>query len=254
MPKFDLTRALRIKDAGGEMAALKGSSFSWQRPPLTDFYGIGAGKIAIHLNPEMAEEDGGAVIRVPNSGGAGALFDAGASAGVTKVANYLSLSNANDLKLANPADIQGVRLFLPSYRTVTQQAYFMGALGEINTNVRYTHTGTAETTIIFNASNGGISPSAGAIPRGIGIWQLVEIEVSDASTRIWCNGIEVTAGGGRSMPYPIQQIGRHPDMVTGPIWTGRIGDILGVTLGAGDAEAISAARAYLAAKFGIPLP
>lgn len=32
MPKLDLTRALRIKGASGELAALKGSGFSWVRP------------------------------------------------------------------------------------------------------------------------------------------------------------------------------------------------------------------------------
>lgn len=230
-----------------------GTTTSAPPDPLAPFYGIGAGKIAIHLNPEMAEEAGGEVARVPNSGGAGALFDAVASAGVTKVANYLSLSADNNLKLTNPADIQGVRLFLPSYRQTTQQAYFMGALGEIITNVRYSHTGTTETTLYFNATNGGISPTVGAIPRGFGIWQLIEIEISEAATRIWYDGIESASGGGRSTPYPIQQIGRHPDMTSTPIWLGRIGDILGVTLGAGDAAAISAARNYLSAKYGIPL-
>lgn len=32
MPKLDLTRALRIKGAGGEVAALKGAGFAWARP------------------------------------------------------------------------------------------------------------------------------------------------------------------------------------------------------------------------------
>lgn len=60
MPKLDLINALRIKASGGEIAALKGDGFSWQRPqevgPLWDaefsapVYGIEDGDTLLNIS------------------------------------------------------------------------------------------------------------------------------------------------------------------------------------------------------------
>ena len=62
MPKLDLTRARRIKAAAGEMAAMKGTGFSWLRP--SDQWSVTGGDGEIIINaiptPKALEASGGA--------------------------------------------------------------------------------------------------------------------------------------------------------------------------------------------------
>ncbi|MDN3712181.1 hypothetical protein QWZ10_10960 [Paracoccus cavernae] len=83
---------------------------------------------------------------------------------------------------------------------------------------------------------------------------LMELDTTVAETRFFLNGV-LQSTSTDPLPWSnfyVQLIGQG-NANTVP-FNGQMGDVLGVTLGAGSPAAISAARTYLADKYGISLP
>lgn len=227
----------------------------WHADPLAKYYGTGLGQIPLDLRSENAVLDGsGNIVSVTNTGGAGALFDATMGGTPTPPALDAIDIGLSWLRLANPADLNGTRLFVLSRRTSPAQAYFAGAQtgGEVpdTTSIRYVHQGTNETIVA-----GISSPSPGAIPRGVGVWSLIEVQVLPSDVRLWYNGREVAPGSGRTTPFYVSIIGRHPDTVTTPTWSGQIDALVSLVIDGtgGHDSTIASIRQTLAARRGITL-
>lgn len=225
-----------------------------QAGTMADNYGVALGQIPLHLQPEDAVVDpDGNVLSVPNRGGAGAAFNA-AGQGLTRSGALLQVTSSGVLRLDNPADLQGVRLFVVMRRSATGQAWFAGGPSGSGAAIRFTHSnmpdGAAASTL--QLSNLG---SVGPLPRSLYTLVLLEIELTAAGLRAWLNGVAAAnPGPGSPSPYPLVNIGAKPPDT--PSYTGLVGDIVSlITDGSAglDARALSIRQA-LAAKHGIILP
>lgn len=253
MPKLDLTKARRIKSASGELAALKGAGFSWTRPTLTDFYGVGPGQIAVHYAADTVTPSGGPARSFQNKGGAGAHFDATVVGDPMVISNdaVVSSQTAGYASLANPAEVVGVHLLMalsPNQFTGSNQI-----LGSPSSVIRQANgAGGWRLNIWHNPGTGGITFSSTIFSPNVEGFVLCEVRLTTTDVTFIINGV---AGGTWPHPYLTFLIDQLARGGTGSDrFKGLVGDVLGVTLGAGDAAAILAARTYLADKYGISLP
>lgn len=260
MPKLNLKTANSIKSSFGNILKLKGVGYSWSKPDTDIFsqmYGTGIGQIPLHLRPENVVLDANNnVTDVINQGGTGNYFNATIVGNPVTVSDGgLLISNAA-LRLNNPADMHGVRVFIALYRTVGQQPWFGGALANANgagspvVSIRFPHGNTGESYV-----SGLSAQLLGPIPRLTGAWALIEWEIQSNQTRLVFNGTEVTPVSGIASPRLITDIGRHPNGTSTPHWGGRIGDIVFLnTDGSAEMDSISTViRNNMANKYGITL-
>lgn len=106
-----------------------------QAPPISDFYGVGAGQIPIRLRSSEAVMAGGFVQRIPNAGGVGEAFDlvAGSSDIPLTQAGAMSLTPTRWLRFSNvpgvsAPDLMATTIFIVadvSLEAVDQ--YFLGS-------------------------------------------------------------------------------------------------------------------------------
>lgn len=244
--------------------------------PLTDiadFYGVGPGEIPLRLQSALAILSGGFVQRIPNAGGAGAVFDlfAGTSNIPITAAGAMDLMPARWLRWTNltqetAINLMSTRVFIVAdLRGMSADQYFMGN-GSPQTNVwiesggnrlrlsrRNPVTNTVETV------NVNLSPAiAGAL-------RLYEIEflpggapnangqTSGGSIRVFVNG---ELRGMSSHTYPTflaWNYGAGQNPTTGNGLNALVFDTLSLIQGGDYAARVQLVRSELAAEYGITL-
>lgn len=221
--------------------------------PLAPFYGTGPGMIAIHYATDSVTPAGGPVASFQNKGGAGTLFDAAVVGDPMVVTGeaVVSSQTAGYASLANPAELVGVHLLMvlsPNQFTGSNQI-----LGSSFSVIRQANgLGGWRLNIWHNPGTGGVTFSSTIFNPNVEGFVLCEVRLEDTTGTFYING---EFGGSFSHPYLTFPIDRLASGSSGSDrFKGLVGDILGVTLGAGDAEAITEARRYLAAKYNLVVP
>lgn len=244
MSKLNLRTAVAMKNSGGRVKRLNANGASWtDTDHISDFYGVGEGKIAIHLDVEGATVDGGTITKLTNKGGGSSNFDvSNAVAGVTLDGRTISITSPlARLTMANTADIAGVRLLF-----VVKPANPAGSyryFGSTGSSIRIAPT----VTTLFRQS-GNRATTIGPMPD-MSYYNLYEIEVSNGSVSMYVNGRLLGESSYPVVDFPLNRLGWGNN--TGDEFLGNMGDIIGVTLGAGSEAAIKAARKYLARRFSL---
>ena len=227
--------------------------------PLSSFYGTGSGRIAIHLRAdEAAKDETGSVTKLFNIGGAGALFNAPVS-GAALVAGSpgtLQLSGTSGTPfLTQAASLMNVRLmWVCSTDALATAMRFFGSPGY---EIRLGTFQPGNTNFIQYWSNiTGSGISANPTPRAViptsGL-HLFELETTASSVSFWIDGL-LQSTSTAAFPWAdflIDRIGMGNG--TAGLYVGNMGDVLGVTVGAGSAETVAAVRNYLAPRFGLTL-
>lgn len=121
MAKFSFEGVEAVKIFSGEIDAISGPSGLWWAKPnpfpqISDYYGTSAGQIPLDLRLDDPTVSGSLVTGARNDGGAGASFNATASANrePTKGSNFITFSlMAQRLGLATSTNFNGLHLFLP---------------------------------------------------------------------------------------------------------------------------------------------
>lgn len=240
-------------------AMLSNGSVKWKAPsPLEKFYGIGAGKIAIHYDTDHVEGSVSAVTKLINRGGGGSFFDAAVSGtplSITGRAVELSDSSGKPV-MSNSADLVGVRtMWVCSVDTLRSATKFFGSNGyEVRVAARqadFANFVQLWTDVTGSGVTENLSPRARFPATGM---VLMELEITASERRFWLNGVLQSSA---VAPFPwsnfyMQSIGTgSTDVVP---FLGRMGDILGVTLGGDSDQAIQVARQYLSRRYAITLP
>lgn len=231
---------------------------------IADLYGTGMGQVPLHLDPMNAVMNGSVVQSLPNVGGAGAAFNATAGGvTITRTGLLLDLAVAADyLQLANPADLQGVRVFVVARRSTPGQAFFMGGTAAANggtaVNMRWTHLTLADgATLGSRVQLQPLGYASGGFPRNVGNLVLYEFELLPTTWTVWTNGV-VAEGGPVAGTYGsalMDQIGRSDGGTSTPSFSGGLGDMVSLIVdGTGNQAAqIALIRQSLAAKYGLTL-
>lgn len=266
MAKLNLKTALKMKNSQGVVKSMKTIGASWNEPTINDFYGVGEGNIAIHLSTDAATVTGGMATALQNLGGAGSHFDgvSNPASGLPVVdTNFIQLKGStNRFTLANEADLLNVRIFtVLSFDNVVNNARLFGATGPDGTRyeVMFLTQAGGRKMLRFNK----VPPSSTTIVQQSG-WQtgfpttgvhILESEMTDTLFRVFINGVLIssvaTVADFAGVPYLAEYVGAGSTGTNGIVTN--IGDILGVTLGAGSNLAIKIARLHLSEKYGIPI-
>lgn len=233
-------------------------------PTLESFYGVGPGKIAIHLDSDAATKDGtGAVTAFQNKGGAGAAFNA-TVAGTPIPLNGKTLALAGAAtgtpELANSASLIDVRLMFVSTIVATSALRYFGdldAMGTVNDYEIRLNTSGTDVTFQLWENEGGTPGAITPTPRfasasGLHLFE-IDIDSTTGNVTVYVDGVQVgqVSWAGAFSQFYIRRIGRGTG--TSLQFEGQMGDILGVTLGADAAASILAARAYLSERFDLGL-
>ena len=229
--------------------------------PLAPYYGTGPGQIPIHFDVDHSTRDAsGNVIALQNQGGGGATFNATVSGAAIPVSGKaLSMTAAGGYPvMANAASLDQVRFMwvCSTADFIAHTRLFGGAVDEVrlgplmlgppqNTRFRL-ESGRTGATVFFD-----INPNWNIPAAGLHLFEL-EVSIVDARASVYLDGVRVSMSTGMThTAFLIDRIGQGRSAFMP--FVGRMGDVLGVTLGAGDAVAIAAARAYLAARHGVVL-
>lgn len=226
--------------------------------PLAPFYGTGPGMIAIHFDTDHVEGPQNAITKMINRGGGGAFFDATVNGAPLVASNgTVALSSSTGTpQIENRADIVGVRMmWVCTVDNLVSLTKFFGSDGyEVRVATRQADLSNF-VQLWSDVTGEGLMSSLGPRARfpASGL-MLMELDTTVAETRFFLNGVLQSTS---TAPLPwanfyVQLIGQG-NTASVP-FNGQMGDILGVTLGAGGAAAILAARTYLADKYGITLP
>lgn len=218
--------------------------------PLSPYYGVGPGRIAIHHSTAGAVPAGGPATSLTNLGGSGAYHNASAVGGALGVeGNYLRFTATGGIMtLLNPAELSDVHLMfvLDGAAISNGRKLFGSPTTEILISATATHwrlatrRGVGSTPVTLTGTLVPIAPGP----------HLCEVTTSptDGTTQ-YINGVlNKTDANAALTSYPLVDLGRGSDMNLQ--LDGLMGDVLGVTLGAGSDAAITAAMAYLSARFG----
>ena len=219
---------------------------------LEALYGVGMGRIPMHLRAEEAVLDGGGnVVSVPNRGGAGGLFNATASStGITRTGGLLNISGAEThLRLNAPADMVGTRLFFVARADNTSNRYprILGSM-------------TPQNLARPDMDNGGFLLQragsnvflGGSQPIGLAL-RLYEIEIAGGVAKTFIDGVPQGQAPCTWTDFTFDMIGAAFSVVG---FTGSLGDPLSLVTDGSAAQdgAIKTIRLHLAAKYGIALP
>lgn len=220
--------------------------------PVTDiepFYGTGPGKIAIHLQAPTS----GPVTTLANLGGSGTLHNATVPrSALTVEGNYLRFSVGSGIPLlANPADLVGVRLmWVMQQQDVAVSHRVFGMAGQ--STVQVSASSDQQTVYLWRSGSPVYSRSFTNYPRPAGgVPRLYELGIGSGTATLWLDGVQVATMPADMVDMPINRIGAGP--APGDEFQGLMGDVLGVTLGAGSDAAIATARAYLDERFNLGL-
>lgn len=219
--------------------------------PIAGFYGTGMGQIPLHLRAEDAVLDGGGnVTTVENRGGAGAMFNATATAtGMTRTGKLLIVPTTAYLSIANPADLVGVRMFFVAQADAAMYRYARILGNTSPQNLTRVDKDTGQ----FLMQRAGVSVSlAGTGPIGVSL-RLYEIEIAGGQAKLIVDGVQLSQGACSFTDFTINMIGAAFDSVG---FSGGLGDLISVITdgtAARDGTMMDVRRA-LAAKHGITLP
>lgn len=228
-------------------------------PTLSAYYGTGMGQVPLHLNPSDAVMSGADVASIPNSGGAGAAFNATATTtGITRSGNLLTVPSTSVwLNLANAADLVGTRMFFVA-------ALAAGLTGAINftgrseasvdggrANIRWDITNSRFQLQRYNgtAFDSALLPGSG--PLGAAL-HLIELEVAGGTARLFVDGVAL---GTAAVAWPNLLSDRIFAGHSAPFFTGQAGDVLSVITDGTPARdaTMLAVRQIIAAKHGIAI-
>lgn len=217
--------------------------------PLTPYYGVGPGRIAIHHSTAGAVPNGGPTTSLTNLGGSGAYHNASVVGNALEVeGNYLRFTATGGImSLLNPAELSDVHLMfvLDGAAIVSGRKLFGSPTTEIAISANAT-----DWRLTTRRGVGGtvVNVSGVLVPKEPGP-QLCEITMSPTTgTQHYLNGVLNKTDAAAITSYPLVDLGRGADMNLQI--DGLMGDVLGVTLGAGSNDTITAAMAYLSARFG----
>lgn len=160
--------------------------------PIGALYGTGPGEVPMDHKYAEGTASGGNITAVPNSGGAGAVFNLTAFGTIPISGQAVDLDPSDYFTLASRADLSGTRLFIVAdIRAFTSNQYFAGQNGSAgeggNTNV-FLLSGGATLRIAKNTGtniNADI-PLSPAVSAGL---RLYEIELTTGgNATVWVNG------------------------------------------------------------------
>lgn len=221
--------------------------------PLPALYGTGLGQIPLHLAPEDAVLAGnGNVTGIANRGGAGAAFNATASAtGISKSGALLNVTEAAArLALAVPADLVGVRTFMVVALSPTADP-FSRLLGHPSpANLVRVNASTGQLLAQRSGVNNFLT--APATPPGTTL-RLWEVEFAAGRVKVWMNGVLAHDGAHTFADFQASLIFASGFDANG--FTGTAGDIVSVITDgtpARDATMLTV-RQSIAAEHGIPI-
>ena len=258
MPKLDLSTVKSIKNSAGAVRSMKGQGWQWTEEPIRQYYGIGPGKIALHISTEGAIlNSSNQVTGLLNLGGAGSMFDATVSGtpiplNANKTIALEGTSNGVPI-MANPADVVNVHFafVLDTTQTISNMRLFgrngweirFGSMQPDRANFIQLWSNESGTGVTFTPTPRFITPASGL--------HLFEIAIVGTNATVYLNTVQVSTMSGFPWPaFAIDRLGRGSGSASQT--TGSMGDVLGVTLGTGSDKAIAAARAYLKQRFALP--
>lgn len=260
MPKLDLRNAKRIKTEAGEMRSIKTAGGVWMSKHTPLYYGVGLGEISIDIDPSRAVvDDVGKVTSIPNSGGAGSVFDLASYTSVVTIVDGLLAFDASSLRFVNRADCMGAHTFfvVSNESQGTDDYTFTGSDNGNNPGEKTSavlHAGLNQIT--FDRWNGVGFDSTLAFNNVTLTPELVllELEFLPGTLQLWRNGVSLgtlalTAGWA---DYYIDRIGQGRTAAT---WKGKIGRLMSVITDGGIASsrAVHVMRDNLADQFSIAL-
>lgn len=218
---------------------------------IASFYGVGLGQVPMHLDPAAAVMSGADVVSVPNSGGAGALFNAtkAGTGSITRDGNLLQIGAAGPyFGLATAADVYGTRVFFVASLNIAI-ANFPRFLGSVTHN---TLARMDDDTGQFLFQRDGISRPFTGVAPGTAL-HLFEIAMEAGVASLWVDRTQV---GSAAVPWTDFRADRllaaNTDLNT---FVGAVGDLVSLIVdGTGNQAAqIATIRNVLAAKHGITL-
>lgn len=267
MPKLDLTKTMlakrqSISDPSGPgilINRLKGTGFEWKAYPLMDY----APAIPVHLRHEGIEHGSGHIVQALNHGSLG-------SAVVPEVRNsttapssdieydidgkvFRSQVGMDYLFMNPPVQMVGKRfMFVTSLAEATNNVVFWGQTGESSVRLAQILTGDMVYLALAGRNSSGILISQNITPRfllnRVGL-HLLELVVEGANASFTVDGVQVasiTNNAVTSLMVASAGVG------TTTRFTGWLGEALCVDRAHPDyAEAVIAARSYLADKYNI---
>lgn len=260
-----LDQTAQLFYGGAEMAeAWAGGVRVWRTDPLAPYYGTGPGQIPTRLpfgDDDYRTWDATGVLTVQNRGGAGAAFNCSTLVGERpqRITDGIDFAPAptdgatfRALRVANSLELVGVHFLLPVKWDGTQQ-YVCGTLSGAAVNIVPGTTGTAR----LRVENSGFTDTS-AFSLAAGVWQLIEVRISAANTRVWVNGALVanSAIGKASVPVSMIGTGYGPRFAGQYRCKSQMGrELIAVIVSdqTTDYPAISAARALLAQAHGITI-
>lgn len=243
MTVLDLSKTANIWCGGQEIGEVwTGGSRSW-RKPLAGYYGVGAGRVAIHFGTDAANTNAtGGVTALRNQGGAGAYFDAVVSGAPLVTADRMvRIPSTSMPALTNAAELSGVHLLwamVPD--TATTMRVFTGT-GPVYVSRECDASGRVRLSIYKQ----GVGSTTGAyvtLPNP-GAIHTYELRVTPAEVVFWIDGVNLGTRPVALGTLPLSHLG-------GSTFAGLMGDVIGVTLGDGADRAVTAARDYLTQRFG----
>lgn len=257
MAKLDLRVTQRMKVSLGEINRLKGSGFAWSPPSLRAFYGIGSGRIDLHLAARTVEKDTPTTFRgYKNLGGAGSLYDfdfVTPSSPSKPYANNIGTFNSdtNHLYSANPISLLNSRiLFAGIFGTTANNDGIVGGVdcsikfGSFQTNRSvYVSTETRESGIrVTRTPTPRFTPSQTAVG-------IIEVDIGLAGITVYQNGAQVsTLAANITEPFNIDRLASGWQCASAAY---QLGDLIRINHGEGFDAALAAARAYLNSLYGI---
>lgn len=255
MPKLNLITTKRMKNSLGEITRLKNAGFQWTRPELLDFYGLGEGRIPFHMSTKALKfNNSGQVIGYHNLAGLGEA--ASGNCNPKPFINGMVGFDGTVSPFIIDSNISSVNSRILFVAQFTGTGTGDNILGSSTHAIRI---GTIQTGDMVGMGFSRQGATYSPLPRFLlERTQPVLMEVDHIPTafQVYKNGVQ------SSNPYTnVNNMNSITNLMfnhignsfTGSPFTGFIGDIVQVTLGAGSDTVIQATREYLADLYGITL-
>lgn len=263
MTLLRLDQTAKLYLGGAEMATAWHNGVQvWAKPhtvlSMADYYGTGAGQIPLDLRLDDPTVSGSLVTGARNDGGAGASFNATASANQepTKGSNFITFSlMAQRLGLATSTNFNGLHLFLPLRFPIYA-----------NNSSRYPrpiYKGSTGLFMELSSSTGRVG-TRGASGHPIGTtnlymgdawefnqWILLEYRYANGTLSVYKNGQIRESITVAMANFALDTIGGSS--TPGSLYLGDIGRCVGLTTNGGNEPAIPVIRNTLANMYGIVL-
>lgn len=236
-------------------------------PSISDFYGTGPGMIPMDLRLDEPVISGADVMSVRNDGGAGSMFAVSSQTGtrprwVGDMAVFeTSTGSKAGLDFANAPDLFGTHVIFAVLDTAVSNGfrYVLDTGSDGTEEAMFTvDSGTLNRSVLFRSSAAGSGAVASFfLPLGTNSWSIVEFRIADGMTSMWLNGgLIKTVATPTFTQFLAYRIGYHSNDARP--WRRGIGRLVSVVTAQSDhatpEPVVLAARAQLAAQYGVVLP